>query len=174
VNPIDVQCHQGSIPAPLHVTAPAGSTVTLRWTLWPDSHVGPVITHMARCLDTGCQDWEPCTAYDHIHRIPFQITVLTSGNIIPSGSRSRRAAVSRLQTSGQLSVSQFTNLALVWASAYWHFTLPDCPHESPNFLHLHHSWLPQKGLLFCPSQDHRAARVVDLPGCAVLSGMPPA
>jgi len=142
VNSIDLQCHQGSTPAPLHATAAAGSTVTLRWTLWPDSHVGPVITYMARCPDTGCQDWEPGTAYDLIHRISFQKTVLTSCAIVLSGSRSRRAVVRGPRTSGQLSVSQSTNLALVWASNYWHFTLPDCPHESPNLLHLHHSCLP--------------------------------
>jgi hypothetical protein len=49
------------VPAPLHADATAGSAVTLRWTLWPDSHVGPLITYMARCPDTGCQDWSPGT-----------------------------------------------------------------------------------------------------------------
>lgn len=59
---IDVQCNAGSAPAPLHAAAAAGSDVTLRWTLWPDSHVGPLITYMARCPDTGCQDWSPGTS----------------------------------------------------------------------------------------------------------------
>ncbi|EXF76862.1 glycosyl hydrolase family 61 [Colletotrichum fioriniae PJ7] len=69
VDLIDVQCGgytaggiSGSTPAALHATAAAGSTVTLRWTLWPDSHVGPVITYMARCPDTGCQAWQPGTS----------------------------------------------------------------------------------------------------------------
>lgn len=62
VTSIDVQCNAGAAPAKLHATAAAGSTVTLRWTLWPDSHMGPVITYMARCPDTGCQDWSPGTA----------------------------------------------------------------------------------------------------------------
>ncbi|RII22691.1 glycosyl hydrolase family 61 [Alternaria sp. MG1] len=43
----------GSRPAPLHAPAAAGSTVNLRWTAWPESHQGPVITYMARCPDTG-------------------------------------------------------------------------------------------------------------------------
>ena len=43
----------GSTPAPLHAPAEAGSTVNLRWTLWPESHQGPIITYMARCPDTG-------------------------------------------------------------------------------------------------------------------------
>lgn len=54
-----IQCNADSAPAKLHASAAAGSTVTLRWTIWPDSHVGPVITYMARCPDTGCQDWTP-------------------------------------------------------------------------------------------------------------------
>ncbi|KAI1332407.1 glycoside hydrolase [Xylariaceae sp. FL0255] len=49
----------GSSPAPLHAPATAGSTVTLHWTLWPTSHVGPIITYMAQCPDTGCQDYMP-------------------------------------------------------------------------------------------------------------------
>ncbi|KAL2015408.1 hypothetical protein VTK56DRAFT_5532 [Thermocarpiscus australiensis] len=52
-------CNAGSTPAKLHATAAAGSTVTLRWTLWPESHVGPVLTYMARCPDSGCQNWQP-------------------------------------------------------------------------------------------------------------------
>ncbi|CAM1509923.1 Fc.00g002580.m01.CDS01 [Cosmosporella sp. VM-42] len=63
---IDVQCNGytaggvvGSQPAALHAPAAAGSTVSLHWTLWPNSHVGPVLTYMARCPDTGCDAWEP-------------------------------------------------------------------------------------------------------------------
>lgn len=43
----------GSKPAALHAPATAGETVNLRWTLWPESHQGPLITYMARCPDTG-------------------------------------------------------------------------------------------------------------------------
>ncbi|CAG9993493.1 unnamed protein product [Clonostachys byssicola] len=64
----DIQCGGysaggivGSKPAKLHATAAAGSTVTLNWTLWPDSHVGPVLTYMARCPDAGCQNYMPGT-----------------------------------------------------------------------------------------------------------------
>ncbi|KAK4144473.1 glycoside hydrolase [Dichotomopilus funicola] len=59
VDSIDVQCNQGAEPAALHAPAAAGSDVTLNWTLWPESHVGPVLTYMARCPDGGCQDWSP-------------------------------------------------------------------------------------------------------------------
>ncbi|KAH8898331.1 endoglucanase IV precursor [Thozetella sp. PMI_491] len=62
----DVQCGGysdggivGSSPAALHAPAAAGSDVTLHWTLWPDSHFGALVTYMARCPDTGCQDFMP-------------------------------------------------------------------------------------------------------------------
>ncbi|KAJ2893039.1 Polysaccharide monooxygenase Cel61a [Zalerion maritima] len=63
---IDLQCGgytaggiSGSEPAVLHAPAEAGSTVDLYWTLWPDSHVGPMLTYMARCPDSGCAEWLP-------------------------------------------------------------------------------------------------------------------
>lgn len=66
----DLQCGgytaggiSGSSPAALHAAAAAGSEVQLRWTLWPDSHVGPVVTYMARCPDAGCNSYMPGTAY---------------------------------------------------------------------------------------------------------------
>lgn len=56
----DIQCGGyaaggvvGSKPAPLEATAAAGSKVNLHWTLWPDSHIGPTVTYMARCPDAG-------------------------------------------------------------------------------------------------------------------------
>ncbi|SPN98653.1 related to cel1 protein precursor [Cephalotrichum gorgonifer] len=68
VSLIDLQCNgytdgnnPGSSPAPLHAPVQAGSTVKLFWTLWPESHVGPTITYMARCPDDGCDNWEPGT-----------------------------------------------------------------------------------------------------------------
>ncbi|KFY87525.1 hypothetical protein V500_06907 [Pseudogymnoascus sp. VKM F-4518 (FW-2643)] len=66
---IDIQCNGyseggvvGSKPAPL-VGGPvaAGEEVSLNWTLWPESHVGPTITYMALC-DGDCTTYEPGTA----------------------------------------------------------------------------------------------------------------
>lgn len=64
----DVQCGgyaaggaPGSAPAALHADVAAGSDVKLFWTLWPDSHVGPTITYMARCPDSGCNAYMPGT-----------------------------------------------------------------------------------------------------------------
>ncbi|PVH97502.1 lytic polysaccharide monooxygenase [Periconia macrospinosa] len=65
---VDLQCGgntaggvSGSKPAALHAEAAAGSEVTLRWTLWADSHIGPLITYMAKCPDTGCNGYMPGT-----------------------------------------------------------------------------------------------------------------
>lgn len=62
----DVQCGgyaaggaAGSSPAALHAEAAAGSDVKLWWTLWPESHVGPSVTYMAQCPDSGCNNWMP-------------------------------------------------------------------------------------------------------------------
>jgi hypothetical protein len=63
---IDVQCNgytDGGFytePAPISAPATAGSTVTLEWTQWPDSHKGPVITYMAQCSG-DCSDYSPGT-----------------------------------------------------------------------------------------------------------------
>ncbi|OAL05192.1 glycoside hydrolase [Phaeosphaeriaceae sp. SRC1lsM3a] len=48
----------GSTPAALHAPVTAGSSVNLRWTTWPESHLGPVITYMARCPDEGCNKYQ--------------------------------------------------------------------------------------------------------------------
>ncbi|RDW90951.1 hypothetical protein BP5796_02116 [Coleophoma crateriformis] len=66
---IDLQCGgytaggiSGSQPANLTGgPVAAGAAVTLSWTLWPESHVGPVITYMAACPSTGCKGYLPGT-----------------------------------------------------------------------------------------------------------------
>ncbi|KAF4593596.1 Esterase/lipase/thioesterase [Pleurotus pulmonarius] len=61
---IDVQCNGWSAggiataPAPLVGTVAAGSQVKFNWTQWPDSHVGPIITYMARAPSDITQ-WSP-------------------------------------------------------------------------------------------------------------------
>jgi hypothetical protein len=65
---IDVQCNGytaggviGSLPAALVATAPAGSSVALNWTTWPTSHIGPIITYMARA-PSDITKWSPGTS----------------------------------------------------------------------------------------------------------------
>ncbi|KAF9448851.1 lytic polysaccharide monooxygenase [Macrolepiota fuliginosa MF-IS2] len=65
---IDVQCNGwsaggvvGSAPAPIYGTVAAGSQVKLNWTLWPDSHEGPMITYMARA-PSDITKWSPGTS----------------------------------------------------------------------------------------------------------------
>ncbi len=64
---IDIQCGGytaggivGSSPAKLTAgPVAAGSKVDLYWTLWPESHMGPVITYMALCPGGDCTTFEP-------------------------------------------------------------------------------------------------------------------
>ncbi|KAJ8495135.1 hypothetical protein ONZ45_g12981 [Pleurotus djamor] len=65
---IDVQCNGwseggviGSAPAPIYATVAAGSAVHLNWTTWPDTHMGPIITYMARAPSDVTQ-WSPGTS----------------------------------------------------------------------------------------------------------------
>ncbi|KAG7086024.1 hypothetical protein E1B28_003546 [Marasmius oreades] len=63
---IDVQCNGWSaggssydtVPAPLVAKVAAGSQIALNWTLWPDSHEGPMITYMARA-PSDITKWMP-------------------------------------------------------------------------------------------------------------------
>ncbi|KAF5354458.1 hypothetical protein D9758_012416 [Tetrapyrgos nigripes] len=64
---IDVQCNgwtEGgytTAPAPIFATVAAGSQVHLNWTTWPDSHMGPMITYMARA-PSDITKWNPGTS----------------------------------------------------------------------------------------------------------------
>ncbi|CAE6514569.1 unnamed protein product [Rhizoctonia solani] len=78
VTSIDIQCNKGAVPAALIATAAAGSKVALsvdlflftspnlvlipvfvsNWTDWPTSHIGPVITYLAKAPSDITQ-WSP-------------------------------------------------------------------------------------------------------------------
>ncbi|KAG8165786.1 hypothetical protein KVR01_004338 [Diaporthe batatas] len=55
-----IQCGADTAPAALVAEAAAGSDVELFWTLWPESHIGPSITYMAKC-EGDCTSYEPGT-----------------------------------------------------------------------------------------------------------------
>ncbi|KAI3397523.1 hypothetical protein diail_10615 [Diaporthe ilicicola] len=57
----DMQCGTDTAPAALVAEAAAGSDVELFWTLWPESHVGPTLTYMAKCDNDDCTTYEPGT-----------------------------------------------------------------------------------------------------------------
>ncbi|KAG9088427.1 Esterase/lipase/thioesterase, partial [Ceratobasidium sp. 392] len=65
---IDVQCNgyteggaAGSAPASLVATVAAGASVSFNWTTWPDSHVGPLITYLAKA-PSDITKWSPGTS----------------------------------------------------------------------------------------------------------------
>ncbi|KAK1957558.1 hypothetical protein LY78DRAFT_663518 [Colletotrichum sublineola] len=70
VTSLDIQCGAataggGTKPAKLVAKAAAGEEVTLDWTLWPESHIGPTITYMAKCANDDCTTWQP-SAKDNV------------------------------------------------------------------------------------------------------------
>ncbi|KAF7915196.1 uncharacterized protein EAE98_011281 [Botrytis deweyae] len=50
----DIICHLGATNAQGYVNVTAGSEVNLQWTVWPDSHHGPVIDYLAACTGGDC------------------------------------------------------------------------------------------------------------------------
>ncbi|KAI1645825.1 glycoside hydrolase [Daldinia loculata] len=50
----DIICHKAATPGQAYVDVTAGSTLTLQWFTWPDSHKGPIIDYLADCGTAGC------------------------------------------------------------------------------------------------------------------------
>ncbi|KAF2654979.1 lytic polysaccharide monooxygenase, partial [Lophiostoma macrostomum CBS 122681] len=51
----DIICHINASPANSTATVAAGGKVDFQWTTWPESHIGPVITYVAKC-EADCAD----------------------------------------------------------------------------------------------------------------------
>ena len=50
VNSLDIICSINATNAKLYATPiNAGSTINLRWTTWPESHHGPILSYLADC-----------------------------------------------------------------------------------------------------------------------------
>ena len=47
----DIICHKNAEPGKITAKVAAGGTVEFQWTVWPDSHFGPVFTYIASCGD---------------------------------------------------------------------------------------------------------------------------
>jgi hypothetical protein len=94
---VDMQCNgyqsSGSAPAPLSASVAAGSTISLHWTTWPDSHHGPVITYLAKCPGS-CTTYMPGT-----DQVWFKIK--EEGVSPPSQTSSSRSALMRIETFGR-------------------------------------------------------------------------
>lgn len=51
----DIVCHKNAKAATSSASVKAGGKVDFQWTTWPESHVGPVITYVAKCA-ADCAD----------------------------------------------------------------------------------------------------------------------
>lgn len=54
----DIICHLSATPGGTAAKVSAGDTVELQWTVWPDSHHGPVLDYIAKCPGESCEDVE--------------------------------------------------------------------------------------------------------------------
>ncbi|KAG4272800.1 hypothetical protein FPRO04_10315 [Fusarium proliferatum] len=50
----DIICHLNATNGKLRADVSAGTTITIRWSDWPQAHWGPVIDYMARCPNDDC------------------------------------------------------------------------------------------------------------------------
>ncbi|KAF7908163.1 uncharacterized protein EAF01_003918 [Botrytis porri] len=57
----DIICHLAATNAQGYVNVTAGSEVNLQWTVWPDSHHGPVIDYLAACTGNDCKTVDKTT-----------------------------------------------------------------------------------------------------------------
>ncbi|KAL4778652.1 glycosyl hydrolase family 61-domain-containing protein [Aspergillus varians] len=48
----DIICNLNATNAPGYITVAAGDKINLQWTVWPDSHHGPVLDYLASCGDS--------------------------------------------------------------------------------------------------------------------------
>jgi cellulase len=50
----DIICHLNATNGHLTADVTAGTTITVRWSDWPEAHWGPVLDYMARCSNSDC------------------------------------------------------------------------------------------------------------------------
>ena len=71
-----LRCNGGK-SANLVATAGAGSSIDMQWTVWPDSHKGPVITYMAQVpASEDVKTWDPTECVSPSIRHGISLTLL--------------------------------------------------------------------------------------------------
>ncbi|KAF4444287.1 endoglucanase IV precursor [Fusarium acutatum] len=74
----DIICHLNATNGRLTADVTAGTTITVRWSDWPQAHWGPVLDYMTRCPN------DDCTTVDKTKLKFFKIDELgqlTRGNV---------------------------------------------------------------------------------------------
>lgn len=51
---LDIICHLNATNGILTAPVTSGTSITVRWSDWPEAHWGPVIDYMARCSNNDC------------------------------------------------------------------------------------------------------------------------
>ena len=83
----DIVCNQFAKPGKLSATIAAGSDLTFYWTVWPESHKGPVLTYLANCNGDCSQVQDPSTlSYFKIDHAGLEDGVWVSDKIIANNN----------------------------------------------------------------------------------------
>ncbi|KAM0197877.1 hypothetical protein ACHAPA_006422 [Fusarium lateritium] len=56
----DIACHKKAAPGTKSLSVKAGGSVEFQWSAWPESHIGPVLTYVAKCSGK-CTEADPAT-----------------------------------------------------------------------------------------------------------------
>ncbi|KAI5776401.1 putative endoglucanase/cellulase [Geopyxis carbonaria] len=61
VTSADITCNKAATAAPISANVAAGADISFFWTVWPESHKGPVMTYMAACGSDDCSTADPAS-----------------------------------------------------------------------------------------------------------------
>jgi lytic cellulose monooxygenase (C1-hydroxylating) len=95
VNTEDINCSINATNAKISATVAAGSSITLHWTAWPDSHHGPIFSYLASCNGD-------CTKADKKQLKWFKIAQLGQISLGPGGGTAGVWAADQLRTANGL------------------------------------------------------------------------
>ncbi|KAL7281321.1 hypothetical protein ACG7TL_004630 [Trametes sanguinea] len=130
----------GNAPAPLFAPVNAGEEIKLNWTTWPDSHVGPMITYLARA-PSDITKWQPGDEY-----------AITSGATIlefPDETLSCSAVWFKVAEAGKTADGKWAATDLLSAAdSIYTFTIP--PNLQPGQYIIRHEIIALHGAFAYP------------------------
>ncbi|KAL9053490.1 MAG: hypothetical protein Q9162_004728 [Coniocarpon cinnabarinum] len=97
----NIICHNDATPGKTHIPVAAGQAVSLLWTPWPDTHLGPIITYMANC-NGACET---------VDKTKLQFVKVDASGLITPGSPGTWATTNMIANNNTYTVTIPKNLA---------------------------------------------------------------
>jgi cellulase len=82
----DIVCHKGATAPDNYATVQAGSSVTVQWDTWPESHKGPVIDYLASCGSDCASADKSSLSFAKIQEKGFEGGVWAADELISNGN----------------------------------------------------------------------------------------